>query len=59
MQPSRRTDKTRKLLIVDPYPRNNPYHLTASERRAVWFEHREPGKRLRAELDAWLATATP
>src|SRR5574341_2358077 len=37
MQPSRRTDKTRKLLLVDPYPRNNPYHLTASERRAVWF----------------------
>jgi len=27
----------RKLLLVDPYPRNNPYHLTASERRAVWF----------------------
>jgi radical SAM superfamily enzyme YgiQ (UPF0313 family) len=22
---------------VDPYPLNNPYHLTASERRAVWF----------------------
>jgi radical SAM superfamily enzyme YgiQ (UPF0313 family) len=29
--------KTRTLLLVDPYPRNNPYHLTASERRAVWF----------------------
>ena len=29
--------KTRRLLLVDPYPRNNPYHLTASERRAVWF----------------------
>lgn len=28
---------TRRLLLVDPYPRNNPYHLTASERRAVWF----------------------
>jgi hypothetical protein len=27
----------RTLLLVDPYPRNNPYHLTASERRAVWF----------------------
>jgi radical SAM superfamily enzyme YgiQ (UPF0313 family) len=25
------------LLLLDPYPRNNPYHLTASERRAVWF----------------------
>jgi radical SAM superfamily enzyme YgiQ (UPF0313 family) len=25
------------LLLVDPYPRNNPYHLTAAERRAVWF----------------------
>jgi radical SAM superfamily enzyme YgiQ (UPF0313 family) len=22
---------------VDPYPRSNPYYLTASERRAVWF----------------------
>ncbi|MGH7233006.1 MAG: B12-binding domain-containing radical SAM protein [Nitrospiraceae bacterium] len=31
------TDQTRTLLLVDPYPRNNPYHLTASERRAVWF----------------------
>ena len=29
--------KTRTLLLVDPYPRNNPYHLTAAERRAVWF----------------------
>jgi radical SAM superfamily enzyme YgiQ (UPF0313 family) len=28
---------TRRLLLVDPYPRNNPYHLTASKRRAVWF----------------------
>ena len=27
----------RRLLLVDPYPRNNQYHLTASERRAVWF----------------------
>jgi radical SAM superfamily enzyme YgiQ (UPF0313 family) len=27
----------RRLLLVDPYPLNNPYHLTASERRAVWF----------------------
>ena len=24
-------------MLVDPYPRNNPYRLTASERRAVWF----------------------
>ena len=29
--------RTRTLLLVDPYPRNNPYHLTVSERRAVWF----------------------
>jgi radical SAM superfamily enzyme YgiQ (UPF0313 family) len=29
--------RKRTLLLVDPYPRNNPYHLTASERRAVWF----------------------
>ena len=27
----------RRLLLLDPYPRNNRYHLTASERRAVWF----------------------
>jgi radical SAM superfamily enzyme YgiQ (UPF0313 family) len=32
-----RTAAKRRLLLVDPYPRNNPYHLTASERRAVWF----------------------
>jgi radical SAM superfamily enzyme YgiQ (UPF0313 family) len=32
-----RSEKRRTLLLVDPYPRNNPYHLTASERRAVWF----------------------
>ena len=27
----------KRLLLVDPYPRNSLYHLTASERRAVWF----------------------
>src|SRR5687767_12689966 len=27
----------RRLLLLDPYPRNNRYRLTASERRAVWF----------------------
>ncbi len=27
----------KRLLLVDPYPLNNPYRLTASERRAVWF----------------------
>ena len=27
----------RKLLLLDPYPRNNPYRMTASERRAFWF----------------------
>ena len=27
----------RKLLLRDPYPRNNRYHMTASERRAIWF----------------------
>lgn len=37
MQSIRTSGKTRRLLLVDPYPRNNPYHLTASERRAVWF----------------------
>src|SRR5712691_6891638 len=29
--------KRRKLLLVDPYPRENPYHLGASERKAIWF----------------------
>ncbi len=37
MHPIRSLNKSRRLLLVDPYPRNNPYHLTASERRAVWF----------------------
>lgn len=27
----------KRLLLVDPYPRDNPYRLTALERRAVWF----------------------
>jgi radical SAM superfamily enzyme YgiQ (UPF0313 family) len=26
-----------KLLLLDPYPRNNPYRMTASERRSIWF----------------------
>jgi radical SAM superfamily enzyme YgiQ (UPF0313 family) len=37
MDPMQTETKARRLLLVDPYPRNNPYHLTASERRAVWF----------------------
>lgn len=43
IQPARMTQEVksgsskRRLLLVDPYPRNNPYHLTAAERRAVWF----------------------
>jgi radical SAM superfamily enzyme YgiQ (UPF0313 family) len=37
MESIRTLETTRRLLLVDPYPRNNPYHLTASERRAVWF----------------------
>ncbi len=37
MRAVRNGENTRKLLLVDPYPRNNPYYLTASERRAVWF----------------------
>jgi len=36
LQP-RRSAVKRRLLLVDPYPRSNPYHLTAAERRAVWF----------------------
>jgi radical SAM superfamily enzyme YgiQ (UPF0313 family) len=37
MDTIRTATKNRTLLLLDPYPRNNPYHLTASERRAVWF----------------------
>ena len=39
VRPVQSTERSpsRRLLLVDPYPRNNPYHLTASERRAVWF----------------------
>ena len=38
VRPSRSIESPpRRLLLVDPYPLNNPYHLTASERRAVWF----------------------
>src|SRR5438128_2318987 len=29
--------KRRKLLLVDPYPRENPYHLGPSEQKAIWF----------------------
>src|SRR5438876_10531823 len=29
--------KRRKLLLVDPYPRENRYHLGPSERKAIWF----------------------
>ena len=28
---------TRSLLLLDPYPRNNPYRMTAAERRSIWF----------------------
>lgn len=37
LQEQGRVAPKRRLLLVDPYPRNNPYHLTAAERRAVWF----------------------
>jgi len=32
-----RSRKQRKLLLVDPYPRESPYHLGPSERKAIWF----------------------
>lgn len=32
-----RPRKQRKLLLVDPYPRESPYHLGPSERKAIWF----------------------
>src|SRR5512132_2976503 len=37
MNLSRPKLKKRKLLLVDPYPRENPYHLSSSERKAIWF----------------------
>jgi radical SAM superfamily enzyme YgiQ (UPF0313 family) len=37
MELIRLAKKPRTLLLIDPYPRNNPYHLTARERRAFWF----------------------
>ena len=37
MELIRTRTRTRKLLLVDPYPRNNPYHLSASQRRSIWF----------------------
>src|SRR6188472_1399234 len=42
IQPTRqgqplKSPMNKRLLLVDPYPRDNQYHLTASERRAVWF----------------------
>jgi radical SAM superfamily enzyme YgiQ (UPF0313 family) len=41
MQLVRLTPRTqprrRKLLLVDPYPRENPYRLGSSERKAIWF----------------------
>lgn len=30
-------EKTRTLLLLDPYPRDNPYRMTPSERRSIWF----------------------
>jgi len=29
--------KRRTLLLLDPYPRDNPYRMTARERRSIWF----------------------
>ena len=37
MSTSPSTHTHRKLLLLDPYPRNNPYRMTANERRAFWF----------------------
>ena len=31
------SDNPRTLLLLDPYPRNSPYKMTARERRAIWF----------------------
>lgn len=30
-------DTRSTLLLLDPYPRDNPYRMTASERRSIWF----------------------
>ncbi len=33
----RHHSRSRTLLLLDPYPRDNPYSMTASERRSIWF----------------------
>ncbi len=30
-------DHAQTLLLLDPYPTDNPYRMTASERRSIWF----------------------
>ncbi|MEX2491613.1 MAG: radical SAM protein [Nitrospirales bacterium] len=37
IQPTPGPSMPRTLLLVDPYPRNNPYYMTARERRSIWF----------------------
>ena len=37
MKPQSSTLSTRTLLLLDPYPRDNPYRMTAAERRSIWF----------------------
>jgi len=37
MMDTRAQAQTRTLLLLDPYPRNNPYRMTARERRSIWF----------------------
>ncbi len=37
MEANAAREKPRTLLLLDPYPRNNPYRMTASERRSIWF----------------------
>lgn len=37
MDVNAKNKNNRTLLLLDPYPRNNPYQMTASERRSIWF----------------------
>ena len=37
MDVNAKNKNSRTLLLLDPYPRDNPYQMTASERRSIWF----------------------
>lgn len=37
MNKGQSSEQRRTLLLLDPYPRDNPYRMTARERRSIWF----------------------